>query len=93
MAAQVIRIDEWRERRAGGDAPAVESDGPAPGAGRLQRAVERLDLVLGDRGSERLQADVERDLLTVVGELALGYIEDAARRAEQLADRLVAQGK
>jgi hypothetical protein len=29
----------------------------------------------------------------VVGELALGYIEDAARRAEELADRLVAQGK
>jgi hypothetical protein len=93
MAAQVIRMDEWRERRAGAGGPAADPDGPAAGAGRLQRAVERLDLVLGERGPERLQADVERDLLTVVGELALGYMEDAARRAEQLADRLVAGGK
>jgi hypothetical protein len=86
MDARVIRIDEWLERR-------VAAGGPAVGAGRLQRAVERLDLVLGERGSARLQADVERDLLTVVGELALGCIEDAARRAEQLADRLVAEGR
>ena len=56
---------------------------------RLERAVMRLDLLARPEGGrERLQADVERDLLTVVGELAMGWIDRAADRAEELCDRL-----
>jgi len=58
---------------------------------RLERAVMRLDLLARpDGGRERLCADVERDLLTVVGELAMGWIDRAAARAEELCDRLAA---
>ena len=56
---------------------------------RLERAVMRLDeLARPDGGRDRLQPDVERDLLTVVGELAMGWIDRAADRAEELCDRL-----
>jgi len=56
---------------------------------RLERAVMRLDeLARPEGGRERLQADVERDLLTVVGELAMGWIDRAADRAEELCERL-----
>jgi hypothetical protein len=56
---------------------------------RLERAVTRLDALARPEGSrERLRADVERDLLTVVGELAMGWIDRAADRAEELCDRL-----
>jgi len=67
---------------------------PAPSqeeVDRLERAVLRLDvLARPDGGRERLRADVERDLLTVVGELAMGWIDRAADRAEELCNRLAA---
>jgi len=61
---------------------------------RLERAVHRLDgLARPDGGRDRLEADVERDLLTVVGELAMGWIDRAADRAEELCDRLAGDGR
>ena len=45
-----------------------------------------------DADRDRLAPDVERDMLTIVGELAMGWLDQAADRAERLCDRLVAQG-
>ncbi len=105
--AVVISLDEWRaQRRDPGRRLAREVPTPQPGDGsrltrlshdgdcsRLQRAVDRLDfLVRPDDDRDRLAPDVERDMLTIVGELAMGRLDQAADRAERLCDRLVAQG-
>ncbi|HXY72482.1 MAG TPA: hypothetical protein VEM41_08060 [Actinomycetota bacterium] len=61
---------------------------------RLERAVMRLDhLARPEGGRDRLRPDVERDLLTVVGELAMGWIDRAADRAEELCERLAGAGR
>src|SRR5262245_56613126 len=104
--AVVISLDAWREgRREPSDAGRPEglpAPGPAArvlelrGAGdcaRLRRAVERLDLLArGDADRDRLAPYVERDMLTILGELAMGWLDQAADRAERLCDRLVANG-
>jgi hypothetical protein len=105
--AVVISLDEWRAgRREPADdgrrddppvrAPVgrlLELHGLGDGA-RLRRAVERLDLLAGnDADRDRLAPDVERDMLTILGELAMGCLDQAADRAERLCDRLVANGR
>jgi len=82
----VIRIDEWRAGRKG-FRPPVAHDASME---RLEAAVRRLDSltekVLG-RG-ERLDPPTETALLAIVGEVSMGLVDEAASRAEQLADRL-----
>ena len=103
--AVVISLEAWRaghrEAVGGGriDEPAQEPVArllELRGAGdcsRLAAAVERLDLLVRpDADRDRLAPDVERDMLTIVGELAMGWLDQAADRAERLCDRLVAQG-
>jgi hypothetical protein len=103
--AVVISLDAWRrERTPGREGPRGAPPAKRRGTGlaapehvgdcaRLQRAVERLDLLAGSRADrDRLAPDVERDMLTIVGELAMGWLDQAADRAERLCDRLVAQG-
>jgi len=54
----------------------------------------RLDvLARPEGGRDRLHPDVERDMLTVVGELAMGWIDRAADRAEELCERLATAGR
>ena len=66
---------------------------PLVDTGRLERAVRRLDVLARPQADrDRLAPDVERDLLTIVGELAMGWLDQAAERAERLCDRLVAEG-
>jgi hypothetical protein len=104
--AVVISLDAWRTGRREpvdpgrpGQPPAqdpvgrvLELQGIGDGA-RLRRAVERLDLLArGDADRDRLAPDVERDMLTILGELAMGWLDQAADRAERLCDRLVANG-
>jgi hypothetical protein len=80
--AVVISLEAWRSGRRE----------PAD-TGRLERAVRRLDVLARPQADrDRLAPDVERDLLTIVGELAMGWLDQAAERAERLCDRLVAEG-
>jgi hypothetical protein len=75
--AQVISLDSYRERR----------DPLAAAMARLEGAVGRLDpLVTGRRGI--LSPRVERELAAIAREVALGHPQEAADRAERLADLL-----
>jgi hypothetical protein len=73
---QVISLEDYRVRRH-----------PSTSVARLDLAVARLDpLVRHSPG--RLQADVERELVRIAGEVTAGRPAEAAERAERLADRL-----
>jgi hypothetical protein len=82
----VVDLAEWRRDRD--RASDATSDG---GVGRLERAIDRLHEVVGrtlDRG--RLPASVETELLAIMGELSMGGLDQAERRAERLTRRLLA---
>jgi len=82
IMAVVISLEAWRSGRR----EPVDT-------GRLERAVRRLDVLARPQADrDRLAPDVERDLLTIIGELAMGWLDQAAERAERLCDRLVAEG-
>lgn len=72
---QVIDLRAWRELR--------ERDPMT----RLERAIARLDGLLA-RGSGRLGGKVEAELLAITGAVTAGLEDDAAERAERLAERL-----
>lgn len=96
--AEVISLEAWRSRRRDPVGPgrretAQPGRHDAADLGRLERAVQRLDVLARPQADrDRLAPDVERDLLTIVGELAMGWLDQAAERAERLCDRLVAHG-
>ena len=71
----VIDLQEWRERH--------EHDPMT----RLERAIARLDGLLR-RGSGRLGPRVESELLAITGAVTAGLQDEAAERAERLAERL-----
>ncbi|MGZ8805423.1 MAG: hypothetical protein ACXWZG_09000 [Microbacterium sp.] len=76
--AQVISLDDYRTRRHGPLAQAVQ---------RLDRAVGRLDpLVRGRTG--HLAPSVERELALIARDVGGGRPLQAAIRAERLADLL-----
>ena len=54
---------------------------------RLERAIARLDGLLA-RGSGRLGGRVESELLAITGAVTAGLDDEAAERAERLAERL-----
>jgi hypothetical protein len=73
--AEIVDLAEFRER--------IERD-PVR---RLERAIARLDpLVKG--GTGRIGRVVETELLAITGAVTAGLPEQAAARAERLADRL-----
>ena len=76
--AQVIMLDEYRERRAGPLAQAVK---------RLDRAVGRLDPLISGR-TGRLAASAERELALIARDVGASRPLQAAIRAERLADLL-----
>jgi hypothetical protein len=71
----IIDLSSWRERR--------ERDPMT----RLERAIARLDGLLR-RGSGRLAGRVEAELLAITGAVTAGLEDEAAERAERLAERL-----
>jgi hypothetical protein len=80
---RVISIDGWLEAHGKGR--------PAPANGdvaRLERAVARLDPLLAPTRRQRPGIDLETELLAVSGAVSLGRYDDAAERAERLANRL-----
>lgn len=72
---EVVHLQEWLERR--------EKD-PLT---RLVRAIVRLDGLL-TYGSGRLGSRVESELLAITGAVTAGLEDEAAERAERLAERL-----
>jgi hypothetical protein len=78
----VVDLLEWRRSRV------AEAD---DGVERLERAIHRLDELATARleGGSPLQPWVETELLAIMGALGLDLFEEAAARANRLADRLV----
>jgi hypothetical protein len=72
---QVVDLRTWLERR---------DHDPMT---RLERAIARLDGLLA-RGSGRLGGRVESELLAITGAVTAGLEDEAAERAERLAERL-----
>jgi hypothetical protein len=99
LMGEVIDIVTRRQRRAEAVAarpsaltrPAEHpKEVDAPELEMLERAVERLHVLLSKapgRGGQ-LEGKVETELLAIMGELTLGLVREAARRAGRLADRL-----
>ena len=54
---------------------------------RLERAITRLERQL-ELGSGRISRRVESELLAITGAVSAGLPEEAAERAERLAERL-----
>jgi hypothetical protein len=54
---------------------------------RLERAIARLERQL-ELGSGRISRRVESELLAITGAVSAGLPEEAAERAERLAERL-----
>jgi hypothetical protein len=92
----VVDLTSWRNRRAGspvadGDrSPDADTSAPEAGMSRLDRAVERLHRLVSRAldANGNLSPTVETELLAIMGELTVGLVPQAARRAERLADRL-----
>ena len=75
VMGEIVDLRAWRERR--------ERDPMT----RLERAIARLDGLL-ERGSGRLGGRVESELLAITGAVSAGLEDEAAERAERLAERL-----
>src|SRR5206468_9004615 len=77
----VVDLLQWRRTREAG---------PTDELRRLEAAIRRLDEVASstlDAGGQ-LEPWVETELLAIMGSLSIDLFEDAAARAERLADRL-----
>jgi len=84
--ARIIDLEAWRrERRL--VAREVPDEVPQQPLRRLEQAIHRLDAAVA-RGTGRLAARVERELLVIMGLVAAGRPAEAAERAERLAERL-----
>jgi hypothetical protein len=90
---RVIDLEAWRRRRPPTDVDAAlerarhgRSRPWAPLA-RLERAIGRLDPLV-NVGTSRIGPRVETELLAITGAVTAGRVEDAASRAERLAERL-----
>jgi len=73
--AEVIDLREWRRRR----------EGPLD---RLEQAVARVDRALADRARRRAPAWLRDEIAAIRRRLNEGALEEAAARAEGLAERL-----
>jgi hypothetical protein len=78
----VVDLVQWRRSRV------AEAD---DGVERLERAVRRLDELATARleVAGPLEPWVETELLAIMGALGMDLFEEAAARANRLADRLV----
>jgi hypothetical protein len=86
----VVDIGAWRRSRPG----AAEGDSSAEqDLEALERAVQRLQALVSQRGGRegQLGGNLETELLAIMGELTVGLVRDATRRAERLAGRLATQ--
>jgi hypothetical protein len=78
----VIDLAAWRKRHE--RIVLAEDRIPVP---RLDAAVVRLERLMRS-GTGRISARVEAELLAITGAVTAGRMDEAARRAERLAERL-----
>jgi hypothetical protein len=83
---RVIDFEAWRRDRrlAFREVPDEAAQEPLR---RLERAIRRLESLL-KRGTGRISSRVESELLAITGAVTAGLPEEAAERAERLAERL-----
>ncbi len=84
--ARVIDLEAWRRHRR---LEFRDTRGAATGSAlrRLERAIKRLDTLL-KRGPGRISSLVESELLAITSAVTAGLPDEAAERAERLAERL-----
>ncbi|HZA27859.1 MAG TPA: hypothetical protein VE915_09515 [Actinomycetota bacterium] len=70
---KLIQLEDWRGRRE-------------PEETRLERAVARLEGLLGERETRKAPEWLRTEVLAIQGCLALGFVGDAAERTEQLVE-------
>jgi hypothetical protein len=87
---EVVDIGAWRRSRR---EPAEEPSSAQRDLDALERAVQRLHSQVSKAGGRegQLGGNVETELLAIMGELTVGLVRDATRRAERLASRLAAR--
>ncbi|HEX9551506.1 MAG TPA: hypothetical protein VF971_10470 [Candidatus Limnocylindrales bacterium] len=93
---KVVDFQAWRLRRQGqptqpvlidpGPDQAVSEERPAE-VTRLDLAVRRIERAMAS-GHRRISARVETELLAITGAVSAGRTDEAATRAERLAERL-----
>jgi outer membrane protein TolC len=71
----LVQLDDWREREE-------------PEEARLQRAVGRLERLLGRRPGRDAPEWLRTEVLAIQGCLALGFVGDAAERTERLVEQV-----
>lgn len=69
----LVQLDDWRGRGE-------------PEEARLERAVERLERLLGKRQGRNAPEWLSTEVLAIQGCLALGFVGDAAERTERLVE-------
>ena len=94
----VVSLEAWRRSHRLDAEKAGTSDETGPsltvgddeGVDRLERAADRLhQLVSGTlKGGRRLDPQFETELLALIGEVTVGLVDEAAKRAERLTNRL-----
>ena len=93
----IIDLIEWRRLRETPEGEPQRRENapgmPAPdprGVARLDRAAERLYELVSRAldATGRLEPSVETELLAIMGELTVGLVTQAAKRAERLAEQL-----
>jgi hypothetical protein len=92
---QVVDLQAWRLRKQGlATQPVLLDPGqpqPAaqerPAVARLDAAVRRIERAMAS-GQRRISERVETELLALTGAVSAGRTEEAATRAERLAERL-----
>ena len=79
----VVNLTTWREARG-------QDTSPDPDIRRLELAVARLDAAASAKltRGRSLEPSVETELLAILGAITADLVEDAAERAERLAQRL-----
>jgi hypothetical protein len=82
----VIDLAAWRKHRQRVVLAGHPVASPVP-VSRLDVAVARLERLMRS-GTGRISARVETELLAITGAVAAGRMEEAAQRAERLAERL-----
>ncbi|MGE5460570.1 MAG: hypothetical protein ACM3WR_08105 [Solirubrobacterales bacterium] len=83
---RILDLEAWRRehRLVAREVPDEVAQQPLR---RLERAIRRLDDLVA-RGTGRISSRVERELVQIMGAVTAGRPEEAAERAERLAERL-----
>ena len=83
---RILDLETWRQEHRL-VVREVADEVPQQPLRRLEQAIRRLDGLVA-RGTGRISSRVESELLAIMGAVTAGRPEEAAERAERLAERL-----